>query len=198
MGDAFVDLGQGSGPILRTQEVVDHKLARLRGLWRRSDQGRSAVGQRFTRGLIAFAQRFLVLQGQQDRLDVGILGREFSRDGCVFLRIVEVRSLQRDFGQRAIAVYIVGVLFDEAQILAVGFMQVATVAQQLGIGGAGIVVGAVELEYIAEFDHRTINVAGFQQGKASKVVLLRALFGGITGDQGKRRCQQHQNENRTS
>ena len=95
--------------------------------------------------------------------------------------LVPVVQFGREPGQRPAAFEVLGILLDQAQILADSGADIAAALLDLRIGQPRALVIAVELEDVAELDQRPVDLALLDQGQALLVMLLGALLGGIAG-----------------
>ena len=94
---------------------------------------------------------------------------------------VEILDGERELGEPAVAVRILPVLLDEAQILRHRLAELAALDEEPGIFLARLQMLAVEPEDVAELDHRPVGVALGEQRHAALVMLLGALLGGVAG-----------------
>ena len=181
LGNGRVDGRQRAGPVLLAQQVGDHHPAgdgQVRALLeqRLGDLHRQ-IGDR----LVLVAQRVAVIQPGAHRLDHRILGGQLFGDLQMARGLVPVVQLGRKPGQRPAALEVLGILLDQAQILADGGADIAAALLDLRIGQPRALVIAVELEDVAELDQRPVDLALLDQGQALLVMLLGALLGGIAG-----------------
>jgi hypothetical protein len=75
------------------------------------------------------------------------------------VRLGPVAAGDGDLGQGAAHLGRVGILFDQAQVLAVGIPDIALRQKRVGKGQARLLVEAVILEDVPELDHRAVGVA---------------------------------------
>jgi hypothetical protein len=93
------------------------------------------------------------------------------------LGLFPVTAGDRKFGKRQTHFRGVGILFDQPQILAVGFLHLALLQDGIGIDLAGFLVEAVVLEDVAELDQSTFFISGGQKLHPGKIVALGLLLG---------------------
>ena len=164
--------------------LVDHHAARdqvarigLEGRARHGDGGGLGLGLLVHEGLA-------IVERRVDHQHGGILGGKVARGPALFFRLFPVAAVDRHLGQRDPGRQVVGILFHQPQVLAEGLARLAAFALHLGIGAAGFLVLAVQLEDIAELDKRPVHIAGLEQLEAGLIEPLGALFRAFAARQG--------------
>ena len=102
-----------------------------------------------------------------------------------------VAAVDRQFGQGHADIDGIGILFDQAQILAVSLLQLALPDQRVGIGLARQLVKTVVFEDVAKLDHRAFFFAVCQQGQAGLVIVFGLFLRGFATGQGQHRGDHH-------
>ena len=147
------------------------------------------VRQRGARGLRGLGPGGVVLGLQ--RVPVGerggggaqarVLGGELEPGLRMAAHLVPVAPVHGDQRQRAARLDVVGILLDEAQVVAIGARIVAVRDQELGIGGARVAVESVEVEDVPELELGAHRIVRRDQPQRLLVVGLGALLGALAG-----------------
>ncbi|WP_371039450.1 hypothetical protein [Rhodosalinus sp. FB01] len=184
--DGRVDFRERALPVLAAHEIVDEKAPGERRVGVGLDhRARRLEGGHAIR-VGALQQRRAVVEVGLDRADQQVLGREVDGHLSVALDLVPVVHLEREAGERAPALEVLGVLLDEAQVVAVGALQVAARLLDVGHEQPRLLVAAVELEDVAQF-HEGAGVVTLRVERHGVFVMLSdLLFGGLAGGQGER------------
>ena len=182
LGQGRIHLGQRASGIVLRGEIVDQHAP--------GDQVRpglrpataSRLGGVPCRGLVLGQNRLAVIERRRDRpRTVSIVGSQRLRGAAMPFGLVPVAAVDGHFCQGDAGFQRVGILFDQAQILPIGILQVAALALDAGIGEARLLVLAVQLEDIAELDQGAVDIAGLQQGHAGLVVFFGPFLGAVAG-----------------
>ena len=185
-------LDQRSGPVqivvpsrlVQRHAEQDHVIGTL------CQQGPDLGGDGFA-GRILFRLAGLAIAHRQiEDMDIGIVWGQFHRPRRVAFEFIQIAAVEGHPGQRDPDRQIVGILFGQTQILAVGAAQIALFHQRLGQGLAGLVMGALDIEDIAELDDGAVRIARGQQIEAGLVIFRRLFFRGFAACQ--RQGQTHQ------
>ena len=155
------------------------------------EQGEHPVEGGLARGAVLVLHGGAVGGGGGQGLDPGVLGRGLDRGGGVAVEFVPLLIGKGHLAQGDAPVQIFGILFDQAQVLAVGLAQLALLAHDPGIGLARLAVRSVQVEDVAQLDQRAFHVILFEQGKRALVMALCAFLGTFAGRQ-----RGHENEDR--
>ena len=189
-GDAGIDDRERPLPVARAQQVVEHDATRGRGGGIGVEQG-AGVGDRGSLRRLVLGQRGVAVgEARQHRAHARVVGRDLGGGPRVALDRLPVAGVERELRERAPSLQILGILLDQPQVLAKGLARVAALAQDLGVGGARVAVHPVELEDVAELDHRAIDVARPQMLQRRLVMALGALLGRLARRQQRRGAQQ--------
>ena len=116
-------------------------------------------------GGIAVHHGLTVVQRQGYGAHAGGIGRQPDCLAAMTFGFGPIPTGDGQFRQRPAHVGGIGILLDQAQILAVGFLHIALFQDGIGIGLAGFFMKAVVFENIAEFHQGAVGVSGFQQGQ---------------------------------
>ena len=124
-----------------------------------------------------------VIQGRLEDLHVGLTRGQSDGRSAMPLGLFPVTTADRNPGQRHPDGQGIGILFDQAQILAVGLADLA--ARQLGVRVKlpGLQMKAVIFEHIAKLDQGPVDIAGLQQGQPGLVIALGLVLVAFTGGQ---------------
>ena len=180
-----IGLFQRPGGVFLAQQRVDHHPARrdrggIVGQHRAGQfhGGRLAVG-------IAGQDGGAIGQGRGDRPGADAVGVQRHGRFAVADRLVPVAPLQRHQRQRLARLDGVGILLDQAQVLAVGLGDVAALHLQPGVERARLLVEPVVVEDVAQLDQGAVGVVLFQVGQRGLVEALGLfLFALASGEQG--------------
>ncbi len=179
--DRGVDLGQRLCEVLRAQEIVDHHPAQQDVLWQPVAQAVHALHRIHDPGGIVGLGRRAVIGGGLQGEKLGIVGPQLEGGGRVAFGHFPVAVGHRHLGQGPQRLGVVGMLFDQPEVLREGFAEVAAVALDAGIGTARLLMLGVELEDVAELDKGAVDVTAFEIGHAGQVELLRTLLRAVAG-----------------
>ena len=147
------------------------------------------VGQGLAGGLVPGLVGLLVTHRQAEDTGIGIVGGQFDGAGRMAAEFIQVAALEGHPRQRDPGRQIVGILFGQAQILAVGAAGIALACQGFGQGLAGLVVIALDVEDVAELHDGAVQIACGHQVETGLVIFGRLLGGGFAS--GQRQGQAH-------
>ncbi len=193
--DRVLDLGERIGRGGAVQHPVDHHAQRHDVVGGRAQHPARGVGGIAGGVGVAGDAGLAVVERRGERLVAGRVGGERDRGAAVPLGLLPVAGVDGELGEDLARLELVGVLLDEAQVLAVGLLQVAALDHHLSIGEPGRLVGAVVLEDVAELDERAVGVAGLQEREPGLVVAL-GLLGPALAARERQRGAEHQDGKR--
>ena len=177
----------GLGQVARIGRPVQQDAHQHRIVGAGSGHAGRFLGQGLARLFVLGQGGGAITAGQIQNLNLGVLGGDLDGAGGVALELlgflaVEGHARQGDPGRQ-----VVGILFGQAQILAIGLARVAPGPIGVGQGLAGLVMGALDVENVAELHDGAVHVAFFQQLQAGLVIFLGPLGRGLAS--GKRQAE---------
>ena len=133
--------------------------------------------------LVAVQNGSAVIERQLDGHNARHRWRKGNGGAAMTLGLFPAVALNGHLGQNLADIGRVGILFDQAQILAVRLGQLAALDQDIGIGLARLKMEGVVFEDIAKLDQGAVLVAGCQQGLAGLEILHRLFLVGFAARQ---------------
>jgi hypothetical protein len=170
------------------------------------DSGKQRIQRKFRPQLDKLGGRGVALGGiiRKDGLpieldlleqpDFGIVRGERDDARRVEVERLPLAGLGSDAGDRDAAFDIVRVLLGHEGVAAEGVAQVAALKHRRCVQLAGLDMRPVQLEDVAQFDQRAVDVTGGKEFHGAFVVALRALLGRIAGREQKQCGKRHRRE----
>jgi hypothetical protein len=101
------------------------------------------------------------------------------------LQFLPVTPIESHLGQRHPALEIFGILLDEAQVLPIGFGEVATVAHGAGVERPSVAMEPIVVEDPAQIDESQVDLAFLHGRNRGLVVPLGAFFRTLASSEDK-------------
>ena len=185
-----VDFYQCGLQITATEQIVDYDTAQDK-IVRLAYQQRSSFKCSVTpgRGIISHYGGPVIARSGK-RQHALIFRSESGRLTCVAFQFVPVGGGKGDLRQRNARVQIIGVLFGQAQILAIGLLAViAFIKKNIAHQAPRFAVAIVQLKHIPERHHCTVKIFLRRKGQSSLIIFLCPLFDGFARCQTQRQGQ---------
>ena len=167
-----VNLGQGGLRVGGRGQVINQHAQGDAAVGGRGQDGAGLFGRLGAGGRIAVQHGLTVAQRQGYGAHAGGIGGQPDRLGAVAFSLGPVATGDGQFSQSLAYVGGVGILLDQAQILAISLLHIALFQDCIGIGFAGFLVKAVVFEDIAEFHQGAVGVSGLQQGQPRRIIVF--------------------------
>ncbi|KRS11884.1 hypothetical protein XM53_14450 [Roseovarius atlanticus] len=185
---AIVDCSQGRIPVSISDQVVDQDLARNCQCWITGQQSTRAIDRSSGLCAVFCEQSTTVIEtyAQREKQRIGrskpFGNREMTR------RFIPIAKLCCQAGQRTTTGKMLGVLFDQTEVLCIGFFEMASTLLRFGIGKLRASMRLVEFEDVSELDKRSVDIPFFQKGQPFLKMLFSPLFGRVASCEIKGQC----------